>query len=162
MGASERVPEELLRLIRHFEGLRLRAYQDSAGVWTIGYGHTEGVSRGQEITEQEAERLLEADAAQAMTDTLAICPVLRDASPSKLIAIADFTFNLGAGRLRASTLRKRIEDLDWADVPNELRRWVHARDPQTGEMVRLKGLVKRREAEVALWELPHDETTRAA
>lgn len=68
-----------------------------------------------------------------------LCPGIN--SPERLAAIIDFTFNLGAGNLRASTLRRRINAGRWNDVPKELRKWVKG-----GGRV-LAGLVKRREAE---------------
>ncbi len=58
-----RTSERGLALIRQFEGLRLAAYQDSVGVWTIGYGTTRGVKAGQAITAEQAEELLRADVA---------------------------------------------------------------------------------------------------
>lgn len=70
---------------------------------------------------------------------LRLCPGID--SPERLAAIIDFTFNLGAGNLRASTLRRRINAGRWNDVPKELRKWVKG-----GGRV-LAGLVKRREAE---------------
>lgn len=146
---------ELLPIVRLYEGLRLRAYIDPVGVLTIGYGHTKGVKPGQVISLQEAESLLLSDATEALTQTLDLCPALATASAAKQAAIADFTFNLGAGRLRASTLRRRIEAGEYDLVPRELRRWVYGKNPKTGEMQVLTGLVRRREAEVALWELPH-------
>ena len=63
---------------------------------------------------------------------------------SRLAAIVDFTFNLGAGRLQTSTLRRRVNQRDWTAAGQELRRWVYG-----GGKV-LPGLVTRREAEVAL------------
>lgn len=71
-----------------------------------------------------------------------LCPSID--SPERLAAIIDFTFNLGAGSLKASTLRKRINAGRWEDVPYELRKWVKG-----GGKV-LPGLVKRREAEIGL------------
>lgn len=59
-------------------------------------------------------------------------------------SIVDFTFNLGAGRLQTSTLRRRINQQDWSSAAKELRRWVYG-----GGKV-LPGLVTRREADVAL------------
>ena len=65
-------------------------------------------------------------------------------NPQRLAALIDFTFNLGQGNLKASTLRKRVNDGDWDAVPGELRKWVRA----NGRV--LRGLVLRREAEVVL------------
>jgi lysozyme len=69
-------------------------------------------------------------------------PVLATEAEGRLAAIVDFTFNLGAGRLQTSTLRRRVNQRDWENAANELRRWVHG-----GGKV-LPGLVTRREAEV--------------
>jgi lysozyme len=80
--------------------------------------------------------------ADALKATLRYCPVLATEPEGRLAAIVDFTFNLGAGRLQASTLRRRVNQLDWAGVAQELRRWVYG-----GGKV-LPGLVLRREAEV--------------
>ena len=151
------LPDELLKLIRHFEGLSLVSYQDEAGVWTIGYGHTDGVTRGMQITQQDAERFLRIDAAKALGDTLVLCPTLVLAPAGRLIAIADFTFNLGSGRLRDSTLRRYINAGNLNLVPDELRRWVYVTDPETGEKKQSRGLIKRREAECSLWESAHVE-----
>ena len=80
----------------------------------------------------------------ALKATLRFCPVLATESEGRLAAIVDFTFNLGAGRLQASTLRRRVNVRDWSSSAIELRRWVYG-----GGKV-LPGLVIRREAEVAL------------
>lgn len=80
--------------------------------------------------------------------TLCYCPVLATESEGRLAAIVDFTFNLGAGRLQASTLRRRINQLDWAAAGKELRRWVY------GGGKALPGLVARREVEAALLARP--------
>lgn len=123
----------------------MQAYLCPAGIPTIGYGHTKGVKIGQTITEAQAEILLQQDMLAAVGDTLRLCPVLAAESPEKLAAIADFTFNLGAGRLKASTLRRRINAGEYDEVPYELRRWVRA-----GPKI-LKGLVLRRESEIELF-----------
>ena len=72
-----------------------------------------------------------------------MCPNLLIEDENWLGAIVDFTFNLGVGRLKASTLRKKINMEDWDDVPFELNKWVY------GGGKRLKGLVLRRQAEAA-------------
>jgi lysozyme len=73
-----------------------------------------------------------------------MCPVLVGESEARLAAIVDFTFNLGAGRLQTSTLRRRVNQKDWAATAKELGRWVYG-----GGRV-LPGLVLRRSAEVDL------------
>ena len=96
------------------------------------------------ITEAEAEVYLARDLQSALAATLRYCPVLATEPESRLAAIVDFTFNLGAGRLQTSTLRRRVNQRDWTAAGQELRRWVYG-----GGKV-LPGLVTRREAEVAL------------
>ena len=96
------------------------------------------------ITVDEGEAYLAADMADALRATLRYCPVLTTEPDGRLAAIVDFTFNLGAGRLQASTLRRRVNQRDWTGAAQELLRWVHG-----GGRV-LPGLVLRREAELAL------------
>ncbi len=81
------------------------------------------------------------DQITALNATLRYCPVLATESEGRLAAIVDFTFNLGAGRLQTSTLRRRVNLRDWSIAATELRRWVY------GGGVVLPGLVIRREAE---------------
>ena len=80
----------------------------------------------------------------ALDATLRYCPVLATEPEGRLAAIVDFTFNLGAGRLQTSTLRRRVNQKDWSAAALELRRWVYG-----GGRV-LPGLVARREAECRL------------
>ncbi|MCX7185296.1 MAG: lysozyme [Nitrosospira sp.] len=96
------------------------------------------------MTEAEAEVFLARDLITALNATLRYCPILTTEPEGRLAAIVDFTFNLGAGRLQTSTLRRRVNQQDWAIAAQELRRWVY------GGGVVLPGLVIRREAEVAL------------
>jgi lysozyme len=142
----------LLPLIREHEGKRLKAYVDPVGVWTIGYGHTKDVFEGMEITEHEAELMLMDDAGEALVHTLQVLPELVELPPNRIAAITDFTFNLGVGRLRTSTLCQVIKAKQFFRVPDELRRWVYGTDIKTGNKVKLNGLIRRRDAEVSLWE----------
>lgn len=139
-----KIPENAIKLIKEFEGLKLKAYLCPAGVWTIGYGHTHGVHQGQTITEKEAEEMLLDDLYDAMDGTLIYCPILKK-NPEKLGAIISFVFNLGAHRLAGSTLRKRINEEDWKLASLEIKKWVYAE--VKGKKVKLPGLIKRREAE---------------
>ena len=95
------------------------------------------------ITEAKAEVYLARDLQTALVATLRYCPVLATEPDGRLAAIVDFTFNLGAGRLQTSTLRRRINQRDWGAAGQDLRRWVYG-----GGKV-LPGLVSRREAEAA-------------
>jgi lysozyme len=133
----------LIDKVKEFEGLRLKAYYDSAGVATIGYGHTRGVKMGQCITEAEAEQMLEQDLWEAGRFANTI-PELN--TQGRYDAVVDFIFNLGVGNFKRSTLYKYI--LRHAPdklIQAEFRRWVHS-----GGKV-LQGLVKRREWEAQRW-----------
>ncbi|TSA09100.1 MAG: lysozyme, partial [Comamonadaceae bacterium] len=139
-------------LAKRFEGFcrvpkndpgRAHPYVCPAGYHTIGFGHLCQPDHPP-VTEAEAEVYLAADLMTALVATLRYCPVLATEADGRLVAIADFTFNLGAGRLQTSTLRRRINQRDWPSAGQELRRWVYG-----GGRV-LPGLVTRREAEAAL------------
>ncbi len=146
------VPQAAIDLAKRFEGFhrvpradpgRAHPYVCPAGYWTIGYGHLCD-PKHPPITEAEAEDYLAADLMKALDATLRYCPVLAAEPEVRLAAIADFTFNLGAGRLQTSTLRRRVNQRDWSGAATELRRWVYG-----GGQV-LPGLVTRREAERVL------------
>lgn len=136
-------------LARRFEGLYLMPYLCPAGVPTIGYGATyyeDGTHvtlLDPAITRERAEALLlRMVRTKYLPIVLRLCPGVD--SPGRLASLIDFTFNLGAGSLKASTLRRKINTGQWADVPAELRKWTRG-----GGRV-LQGLVNRREAEVRL------------
>ena len=115
-----------------------------AGYWTISFCHLCDPKHPL-ITAAQAEDYLPRDLITALNTTLRYCPVLATEPEVRLAAIVDFTFNLGAGRLQTSTLRRRINQRDWSASALELSRWVYG-----GGKI-LPGLVKRREAEVALF-----------
>ena len=136
-------------LARRFEGLYLRPYLCPAGVPTIGYGATyyEDGSRVQltdpTITKERAEGLLLWMLRTVyLPGVMRLCPGVLD--PALLGVLVDFSFNLGLGRLKSSTLRKKVNLGDRDAVPTELRKWT------IGGGKVLRGLVARREAEIAL------------
>jgi len=146
------VPQAAIELVKRFEGFhrvpksdpgRAQPYICPAGFWTIGYGHLCD-PKHPPITEVEAEVYLAHDLQTALAAALRYCPVLATEPEGRLAAIVDFTFNLGAGRLQTSTLRRRINQRDWAAAATELRRWVY------GGGKALPGLVARRHAESIL------------
>ena len=145
------VPQTAIDLAKRFEGFhrvprsdpgRAHPYVCPAGYWTIGYGHLCD-PKHPPITEAEAEAYLAQDLKVALAATLRYCPVLAFEPEWRLAAIVDFTFNLGAGRLQTSTLRRRVNQRDWEAAATELHRWVYG-----GGRV-LPGLVARRTAEAA-------------
>lgn len=145
------IPEAAIELAKRFEGFhrvpkhdphRAHPYICPAGYWTIGYGHLCDPQHPP-ITETEAEVYLARDLKTALAAALRYCTVLTTEPEGRLAAIVDFTFNLGAGRLQTSTLRRRVNQRDWVAAGQELRRWVYG-----GGRV-LPGLVTRREAEAA-------------
>jgi lysozyme len=133
-----------LKLIKSFEGLKLTAYQDSVGVWTIGYGHTTGVRKGQTITAEEAEQFLLEDLTEACTkvEELVKVPVLDNA----FAALVSFVFNVGWWNFAKSTLLKKLNAFDYSGAAKEFLRW----NKTDGKV--LAGLTRRRKAESELFE----------
>ena len=135
---------EGLSLIKKFEGCKLEAYKCSAGVWTIGYGHTTGVKEGDVCTQEEAEKLLRGDIfkfEEYVQDSVKV-----DLDQSQFDALVAWTFNLGPGNLRESTMLKKLNNQEYESVPFEMRRWNKAGGKT------LDGLIRRREAESLLFE----------
>lgn len=129
--------------IKEFEGCRLQAYQDAAGVWTIGYGHTYGVRPGDKISQQYADDLLKEDIERAERQLMALHDSeILNMTPQQLDAVVSFVFNLGIKRWQYSTLRRYIMLGKPKDViRKEWMQWVRAGGKQ------LPGLVKRRQWE---------------
>lgn len=132
-------------LTKQFEGLRLTAYQDQAGVWTIGYGHTgREVHGGLIITNDQADILLHSDVAGAVACVNRA--VTANIFQSRFDALVDFVFNLGCGRLLGSTLLRHVNAGEFDLAAPQFLRWDHA-----GGMV-LPGLLTRRKAEMTLFQ----------
>lgn len=132
-----------LNLIKKFEGLSLQAYQCSAGVWTIGYGHTRGVRPGDIIDEAQAGIFLRRDVAASESTVMRFVTVVLN--QHQFDALVSFVFNLGSGNFAASTLLRKLNAGDYAGAADEFPRWVHAGGKS------LPGLVRRRAAERTLF-----------
>lgn len=130
-------------LIKSFEGCRLTAYQDSVGVWTIGYGHTSGVYSGMTITEAKAEEYLKGDLVTA--ENAVNGKVTYSIKQNQFDALVSFTYNVGSGNFGSSTLLKKLNQGDITGAANEFDKWNKA-----GGQV-LEGLVRRRAAEKAMF-----------
>ena len=133
-------------LIKQFEGLRLTAYKCAAGVWTIGYGHTEGVTGAMVITEATASELLAKDLEKFEAGVSGLVKV--EINQNQFDALVSFAFNVGLGNIAKSTLLKKINSgRPVGEVQAEFLRWNKA-----GGKV-LAGLTKRRNAEAYLFGL---------
>jgi lysozyme len=130
-------------LIEQFEGLRLTAYKCPAGVWTIGYGHTEGVKQGDKITIEEANQLLAEDtekfrnAVDEAVDT--------HLTPDQMTALTSLCYNIGIRAFTNSTLVKKLNEGDKLAAAMEFPKWSKAGGK------RLRGLLRRRMAEAELF-----------
>ena len=133
---------DAIDLIINFEGLSLEPYKDSAGLWTIGYGHMTK-ERHEPITPAQAEAYLVEDVKKA---SIAVNKYVRvPLDQWEFDALTCFVFNIGQGNFRDSTLLKLLNEGQYIEVPNQLRRWVYAGGKK------LRGLVRRREAEAHLF-----------
>lgn len=129
-----------LALTEGFEGVRLIAYLDVGGIWTIGYGHTGGdVCKGLVITDSQAEALLVSDVAAAVA---CVNHAVRfDITQYEFDALVDFTFNAGRGNFLRSTLLTNLNAGKTEAAAAQFGLWVNA----GGKPV--SGLVRRRDAE---------------
>lgn len=130
-----------LHMIEQFEGLRLNAYQDSGGVWTIGYGHTGGVRAGQHITQAQAEQYLASDVGWAQNAVRNNVHV--PLTQHQFDALVSLTYNLGPNGY--GTLLNHLNAGNYAQAQQDFHLYVHA-----GGQV-LQGLVNRRNQEAALF-----------
>jgi lysozyme len=133
-----------IALTKGFEGLRLTAYEDSTGIWTVGYGHTgPAILAGMTISEADAEALLRAD----LTDAVGCVnrAVTAEILQNQFDEMVDFCFNAGRGNFLQSTLLRKVNLGDFAGAAVQFGLWVHA----GGDVI--PGLVRRRKAEATLF-----------
>ncbi|MBX9297603.1 lysozyme [Chromobacterium vaccinii] len=136
-----------INLIKQFEGVRLQAYQDAVGVWTIGYGHTgPEVKAGIRISQQQAEQLLATDLEKFETGVGKAVTVPLNAN--QFSALVSFSYNLGLGNLQSSTLLRLLNKGDYTGAAGQFPLWNKA-----GGNV-LPGLSRRRLAEQTLFQTP--------
>jgi lysozyme len=138
-----RINAEGLALIKQWEGCKLEAYRDVGGVWTVGFGHTRTAKAGMVITEAEAERLLQEDLAIFEAEVARAVDV--DLTDNQFAALVSWSYNVGVGAMRRSSLIRKLNAGEYDAVPAELARWNKVK----GKVV--KGLSNRRAAEAGLW-----------
>ena len=132
-----------IALIKQSEGFRAQAYKCPAGVWTIGYGTTAGVTPGMVVTEATATEMLVNHVSGIETQLNGLGLRLRE---NQFDALVDFIYNLGFGAFQSSGLLAMIKvNSDNSNIPTEFRKWrIAAGKPS-------QGLVNRREAEIRLY-----------
>ena len=130
-------------LIKHFESCKLTAYQDSVGIWTIGWGHTGSVKKGDIWTQGEADNILlnDLDKFEGYVNQYVKVPLTQN----QFDALVSWTFNLGPGNLKSSTMLTKLNEKKYDEVPSQMKRWNKA-----GGKV-LHGLERRRNAEAAMF-----------
>ena len=132
-----------INLIKNFEGCRLEAYKCTAGVWTIGYGHTAGVKQGQKITKFQADALLIIDLEKFEKAVTKL--VKKPITQNEFDALVSFSFNVGIGNFEKSTLLRLINMGQFELASKQFERWIYAGGKP------LNGLKKRRLAEKTLF-----------
>lgn len=138
----------LVAIIKDREGCKLEAYLCPAKVWTIGYGHTKGVKKGDKITQAQAEAMLVEDMQEYWEKALRFSPNLVSASPKRQAAVTDFVYNCGDGNYQGSSFRTSVNAGDWVSAAANCKKWNKAR--VNGVLKVLNGLVIRRDMEAKL------------
>jgi len=140
---ARQISPESLEAIAQREGLRLDAYQDTGGTWTIGYGHTEGVKQGDKITQDQATAYLKSDVHAA--EECVSSAVKVQLTDNQYGALVSFAYNIGCDAFCSSTLLKNLNTGDYAGVPAQMLRWVQVHG------ITDNGLINRRNSEGGQW-----------
>jgi lysozyme len=146
-NATKIISQNGIKLIKKFEGLRLTAYRDQAGILTIGYGHTKTVKPGMTINEEMANLLLKTDLMDAQNAVRNLVDI--ELTQNQYDALVSFVFNVGQRNFEKSMLLKKLNENKILEAGEEFMRWTKARQP--GGLKELPGLVKRRAEEKALF-----------
>ncbi len=150
--ANRKIGQAGLALIKQFEGCRLAAYQCSAGVWTIGYGHTAGVHKGMKIMQAQADEYLKQDVAkfEKYVNNPSYVPFTDKLNQNQFDALVSFAFNLGQGNVKKMCTGRTINQ-----IPSAMQQYCKA----AGKT--LPGLQRRRKAEAALYNKKVESCTGA-
>ena len=135
--------EIAIEMLKMFEGCRLEAYDDGGGVWTIGYGHTLGVHKGDIWVQETADFWLKREV--DTTHKAVLARLTTPVSGNQLAAMISLCYNIGVGAFAASTVLAKHNDSEWQTAADAFLLW----DKQNGKV--LNGLVRRRETERSLY-----------
>lgn len=140
-------------LIQTFEGFSGKAYKCPNRIWTLGYGHTQGVKKGDVCSKEQALIYLRQDLAVAAEAVSRLVTV--PLNQNQFDALCDFVFNVGAKKFKTSTLLKKLNKGDYQGAANQFSRWVYGGDQNGDQKITksdaLPGLIKRRKAEKDLF-----------
>lgn len=148
------IPLAVVALIAESETLRLKAYRCPAGVWTIGWGETDGVRPGDTCTKEQADRWLLEDVTDRAKAVRAMCTV--EPSENELGALVSLAYNIGLEGLRKSTVLRQHNAGNRQAASRAFGLWNKARNPRTGQLEVLDGLTARRARESAMYLTPDD------
>lgn len=137
---------EIISLIKPFEGCRLKAYKCPAGIWTIGYGETLGITEGMVWTLEEAERHLNKRVEYFLRNVYLKCPQLFLEPPSRVAACVSLAYNIGLGAFGASSVCRYTKQRNYKKAATSFLLW----DKAGGK--KIKGLTIRRMKEKEIYE----------
>jgi lysozyme len=146
----------LYKLIKKFEGYKLEAYKDSAGIWTIGHG-TIMYPDGKKVKENDTITPIYADAClrwEVDTKTKSVAAFVNNVvlSQNQFDALVSFAYNVGVGALQSSTLLKKVrQNPNDPSIRDEFMRWNKVTDPKTKKKIPIHGLTNRRQQEADLY-----------
>ncbi|MES2060820.1 MAG: lysozyme [Bacteroidota bacterium] len=144
-----------VKLIKSFEGLRLNAYKDVAGVWTIGYGSTlypdgRGIKPGDKLTDEAQANTLFVSTLNKYVEAVNT-GVKVSLTQNQFDALVSFIYNVGTGVVNSSTLFKTLNTGNYQNAANQFLVWDKTTDPHTGKKTTCETLTIRRGQERALF-----------
>jgi len=145
ISQPRKISEKGEALIKRWEGCRLKAYQCSANVWTIGWGHTKGTRRGDKVTQAQADEMFKQDIKQY--ETCVFDAVKASLNQNQYDALVSLCYNIGCNAFRHSTMVRLLNQKKYTQAESQFNRWVMAGGK------RVQGLVNRRRQEKALFTL---------
>ena len=158
MKQIKTMSERGLKWLKSFENCSLTAYKDLGGVWTIGYGHTEGVISGMKISPADADRLFAQDVKNIAERYVNALPEQIKLSQNQFDALCFLVFNTGPSSIAAgTTIRNALMEGDYEKAAQGFLLWVKVRDKKSGKLVFCQGLYNRRKRESAYFQGRYDQ-----
>ena len=157
MKAVKTMSERGLKWLKSFENCSLKAYKDVAGVWTIGYGHTEGVISGMQISPADADRLFAQDVKNIAERYVNALPEKISLNQNQYDALCFLAFNCPQAIAAGTTIRNALMEGDYEKAAQGFLLWVKVRDKKSGKLVFCQGLYNRRKRESAYFQGRYDQ-----